>query len=338
MSVPLATLGDMDLDEARTVKNQLATYAGELLGERGTAATTAVRVGMAIGLAPRHDGSFGVAVRYPLGTSTARMVARRLEAEAGPVVDVRRTGRVRPLVVSGPRAPVATARAVGETGRVRPLRPGVSVAHQAVSAGTLGGFVTVEGARGTHVLSNHHVLVGPTGRVSDPVLQPGPADGGVAEDRIGTLASFVPLAAGEPALVDAALARMDEGLEADPTYPVGALAGVARVVGGDVVQKIGRTTGVTNGRVTAIELDGIVVGYGPELGELTFDDQIEVEGYCELPFSAGGDSGSLVYRPSDRRAIGLLFAGSETGGENGRGLTYLNPVVEVLTALGATLV
>lgn len=331
----------MDVDEARTVKSQLAAYAGELLAGRvsATAATAfTVRVGVAIGLAPRPDGSFGVAVRYPLGTSTARMVARRLRAEAGPVVDVRRTGRVRPFAVHATRAPVPTARAVGDTGRVRPLRPGVSVANQAVTAGTLGGFVTVAREAGTFLLSNHHVLVGPSGRAGDPVLQPAPADGGSADDRVGTLATFVPLTAGEPALVDAALARLDEGVETDPTYPVGALAGVAEVVGDDAVQKIGRTTGVTDGRVTAIELDGLVVGYGSDVGELTFDNQIEVEGGGEQPFSAGGDSGALVYRPTDRRAVGLLFAGSETGGENGRGLTYLNPVVEVLNALGATLV
>ncbi len=55
------------------------------------------------------------------------------------------------------------------------------------------------------------------------------------------------------------------------------------------------------------------------------------------PFSRGGDSGSLVYR-ADGVALGLLFAGSETGGENGNGLTYLNPIDAVLDALGARLV
>ncbi|MPV36309.1 chymotrypsin family serine protease [Georgenia subflava] len=328
----------MDLDEARTLKQQLAAHAADLLTDRVSAESATAPVAVAVGIAPLADGSFGVAVRYPLGTPTARMVARRLEAAAGPVVDVRRTGRVRTLAVRGPRGPVATAQAQGETGRVRPLRPGVSIAHQAVSAGTLGAFVTLDGAPGTHILSNYHVLVGsPTARTGDPVLQPGPADGGSDSDRVGRLAGFVPLSAGERARVDAALALVDDGVGVDPTYPVGLLAGVAEAIGDDVVQKIGRTTGVTDGRVTAIELDGVVVGYGPELGELTFDNQIEVEGSADLPFSRGGDSGSLVYRPADRRAVGLLFAGSETGGENGRGLTYLNPVDEVLTALRATL-
>lgn len=78
------------------------------------------------------------------------------------------------------------------------------------------------------------------------------------------------------------------------------------------------------------------MGYGPGLGELSFDDQIEVEGLTGA-FSRGGDSGSLVYRTQDAAAVGLLFAGSEVGGENGAGLTYLNPIGTVLGALGATL-
>ncbi|NEC93614.1 hypothetical protein G3I71_49620, partial [Streptomyces sp. SID12501] len=124
--------------------------------------------------------------------------------------------------------------------------------------------------------------------------------------------------------------------DVDATYPVGAVTTTARALGGETVGKIGRTTAVTAGRVTAIELDDVVVGYGEELGDLRFDDQIEVEGTGRSPFSRGGDSGSLVYR-EDGVALGLLFAGSETGGENGRGLTYVNPIDAVLGALDATL-
>ena len=44
-----------------------------------------------------------------------------------------------------------------------------------------------------------------------------------------------------------------------------------------------------------------------------------------------------MYRADDGVAVGLLFAGSETGGENGSGLTYLNPIGTVLDLLGAEL-
>ena len=102
------------------------------------------------------------------------------------------------------------------------------------------------------------------------------------------------------------------------------------------VAKRGRTTGITRGRVTAFELDGVQVGY--TRGTLTFDDQIEIEGTGTGAFSAGGDSGSLILTAEDApRAVGLLFAGSETGGPTGTGLTFANPIAAVLRELDVTL-
>jgi hypothetical protein len=328
----------MDRNEAREFKRQLAGYVEELLAVRIEASGMAPRPpAVGLGLTPLPDGGYGVAVRYRLGVPTARMVARKVAAQVGPVADVRRTGRIRavPRGGAGPRPPVATAQAVGETGRVRPLRPGVSIAHAAVSAGTLGAFVRVDGV--LHAMSNFHVLMGSTSAVvGDPVLQPGPADGGRnPEDRVGTLAGFVPLQRGRDQLVDAAIARLDAP-DVDLAYPVGPITQIAEADGTEQVAKVGRTTGLTQGHVTAIELDDVVVGYGEELGELRFDNQIEVQSNGPEPFSRGGDSGSLVYR-TDGVAIGLLFAGSESGGDNGTGLTYLNPIGAVLDALGAEL-
>jgi hypothetical protein len=253
-------------------------------------------------------------VRYRLGVPTARAIVRKVAAEAGDATDVRRTGRIRTLGDGAvrPRPPVITAQALGETDRVRPLRPGVSIAHVGVTAGTLGAFV-------------HR-----TGEGSDDARYVEP------EDRVGELADVVPLTAGERATVDAAIARLDDGVGVGLDYPVGRITTTARVEGTEEVAKIGRTTALTQGRVTAIELDDVLVGYGEELGVLTFDDQIEVESTGKGPFSRGGDSGSLVYR-SDGVAIGLLFAGSETGGTNGTGLTYVNPIDTVLEALGVRL-
>jgi hypothetical protein len=68
-----------------------------------------------------------------------------------------------------------------------------------------------------------------------------------------------------------------------------------------------------------------------------FDNQIEVEGMGTSPFSRPGDSGSLVV-DTQCRAIGLLFAGSTSGGRNGKGLTYVNPIGDVLSSLSANLV
>ncbi|WP_425955782.1 hypothetical protein [Xylanimonas sp. McL0601] len=343
----------MDLAEARRVKDQLHGFARELAERYGAVTASAVGTGaeegatpsdavraptLSLGLAPAEGGGYVVAVRYRLGVPAARAVVRKVTAEAGEAADVRRTGRIRTLSDARPRPPVVSARALGETGRSRPLRPGVSVANVAVTAGTLGAFVTDDA--GPYVLSNWHVLAGSRDAAAgDVVVQPGPADGGTAPgDRIGTLARWAPLAAGEHHRVDAALALLDDGVGVgvDATYPVGRVTTTAEAQGGEAVAKVGRTTSLTRGRVSAIELDDVVVGYGDELGVLSFDGQIEVEATGPGPFSRGGDSGALVYR-EDGVALGLLFAGSETGGPDGSGLTYVNPIDAVLEALGVTL-
>ena len=66
---------------------------------------------------------------------------------------------------------------------------------------------------------------------------------------------------------------------------------------------------------------------------MTFDDQVEVEGLTG-EFSDGGDSGSVIWRSRDRAPLGLLFAGSTTGGSAGGGVTFANPLATVLRELG----
>ncbi|MDQ0375378.1 hypothetical protein [Cellulomonas humilata] len=331
----------MDHGTARETKAQAVDYAREL-SERVIRPSDVADGGpaLAIGLAPQPDGTYALAVRYRLGLPSVRSIARKVAAEVGTDVDIRRTGRISTLADDPakvrPRPPVITAHALGETGRTRPLRPGVSIAHAKVTAGTLGAFVHKDGV--VHALSNFHVLAGSRqAKVGDTILQPGPADGGRApRDTVGTLAAWVDLDQHRTALVDCAIALLDDQ-EVDPEYPVGRVTTTAVALGGEQVAKIGRTTSVTRGRVTAIELDNVVVGYGDDMGEISFDNQIEVESTGTGPFSRGGDSGSLVYR-ADGVALGLLFAGSESGGENGTGLTYINPIDAVLDALGVTLV
>jgi len=82
------------------------------------------------------------------------------------------------------------------------------------------------------------------------------------------------------------------------------------------VGKVGRTTGTTRGRVVTFELDNLLVSY--DVGTIRFDHQIEIEGEGDRPFSQGGDSGSLIV-DADRRAVALLFAGSDQGGRTIRG-------------------
>ncbi|MDP9429863.1 MAG: hypothetical protein M3Q47_13755 [Actinomycetota bacterium] len=59
---------------------------------------------------------------------------------------------------------------------------------------------------------------------------------------------------------------------------------------------------------------------------------MEIDGIAGS-FSADGDSGSVIWRTADRAPLGLLFAGSETGGRAGGGVTFANPLATVLSVL-----
>ena len=78
---------------------------------------------------------------------------------------------------------------------------------------------------------------------------------------------------------------------------------------GTAVIKIGRTTGRTAGLVTALELDNVTVRF--DIGVLRFDNQIEIEGEDDGPFSDGGDSGSLIVGRPARR--GVVVRGQRSG-------------------------
>jgi hypothetical protein len=231
----------------------------------------------------------------------------------------------------------------------RPLLIGSSIGHQAVTAGTLGAFV-MRGRR-LSVLSNNHVLADEgRARKGDRVLQRAWFDGGTARhETVARASQWVALRTRAANVVDAALATVDTGIEADHTRLASLVNGKDRRLAGigpefiDVgttVYKVGRTTGATKGRVTAFDLDNLVVNF--DVGNLRFDNQIEIEGTGKTGFSDGGDSGSLIVVGAgpgsrDMAAVALLFAGSEAGGANGRGLTYANPLHEVLRRLDARL-
>jgi hypothetical protein len=280
----------------------------------------------ALGLAPVGPDQAHLAIRLAV-KEDADVLLAGLDDAVLDEVDVRVIGAVRRLTS-------ATTEELQE--RTRPLFPGLSVAHPAVTAGTLGGFVRVGGRLA--ILSNNHVLAaGDTAAIGDPVLQPGPADGGdPATDRVATLAAFERFTADRANRVDAAVAVVDAEVPLEPGRLPGGPLGTDPVEADDVepderVEKVGRTTGYTVGRVSAVEVDGVAVQYDQDL--YTFDDQIEIEGVTGS-FSAGGDSGSVIWRSADRAPLALLFAGSETGGSAGGGLTFANPLATVLSVLG----
>jgi hypothetical protein len=223
----------------------------------------------------------------------------------------------------------------------RPLLIGASAGHYETKGGTLGCFVTLKGGDGSpRILSNNHVLANENrGKKGDAVIQPNTFDGGTkGTATIGGLDSFIELVRKGANTVDCALATVEPGIPTDPgtLTGVGPLAGLkADFAGVDLVQKIGRTTGLTEGRVTAFELDDVVFEY--DIGNVRFDDQIEIEGAGAEAFSSPGDSGSLVFTTGTLLGFGLLVAGSQTGGSNGKGLTFASLLDTVLNQLNAQL-
>jgi hypothetical protein len=246
---------------------------------------------------------------------------------------------------------------------VEPKRPapgGVSIGHYAITAGTLGCYVTDEDGHKV-VLSNNHVLANSNeALIGDAILQPGIADGGIFdEDIFAYLQDFQEIGFGGvsdlptcPIAIAAAKAanwiarNRQHRLAAFKDAPAENLVDCATAlpvntdwvddrimdIGKPVMplavpelglklQKHGRTTGYTLDEILQVGV-AAQIQYGPDKTAI-FVNQI-VAG----PMSAGGDSGSLVC-DMDKHPVGLLFAGSDE-------LTIINPIDFVLNALNVT--
>ncbi len=210
------------------------------------------------------------------------------------------------------------------TACVRPARPGYSIGHYRITAGTFGCLVKSRCCSGVYILSNNHVLANSNNaRPGDPILQPGPYDRKPCVPRmIARLVAFVPIQFGKGSynLVDAAIARPVDHRYVIPYLPNGQIpqgTTVARL--GMKVFKFGRTTQYTTGRIRGIDVTvGVRYGAG-KVGY--FRNQI-----LTTNMSKGGDSGSLLLS-SQGQAVGLLFAGSSA-------VTIHNNIHNVLIALG----
>lgn len=228
-------------------------------------------------------------------------------------------------------------RAVGEIvalsykGRYRPAPGGVSVGHYKITAGTLGCLVSRN--RALYILSNNHVLANSNNaNTGDPITQPGPYDGGkVPSDVLAKLAQFVPIKFNGPVnQVDCAIAQTSTRLVSKLNKCIGKIGRQSMPCKLNLlVKKCGRTTQFTKGRI--IDCNATVrVGYGTS-GVALFQDQFIVESLSRSPFSAGGDSGSLIVSDEGNNPVGLLFAGSTE-------ITIANPIDRVLSALKVAIV
>lgn len=207
--------------------------------------------------------------------------------------------------------------------RQRPLVAGISVAHRDVTAGTIGYFCrsTRHGDDPSHIfiLSNNHVLANVNEAAEgDDVLQPGPADGGTVTDHAAEFHRFVRMRLGGdvPNRVDAAIARLLPGVNHILSVcSIGRVTGIDRGVEDMRVRKHGRTSGLTEGVITDDTYDAIVgMDHNDPSVVALFQNQLRIErAGPSAVFGLGGDSGSLVMSRSDRRAVGLYFAGPDSG-------------------------
>ncbi len=312
----------------------------------------------------RRQNVVGVGVGYKTtgGSATGELSVIVSVREKQPAARLNASERV-PRALDGIKTDVVetgelvalSAPPVDPTQKMRPARPGVSIGHYQITAGTLGCLVS----RGNDVfiLSNNHVLANSNdGKLGDAILQPGRVDGGTAADQIGVLADFVPIAfegaappapptgcsplalllsllRGTPASarqnepgnnkVDCALARPTApGWVSPEILNIGLPVGQATATLGTQVQKFGRTTGYTRSSILQIDLTASI-NYGGRLAVYTGQ-------LMAGAMSQGGDSGSAVL-DMNCRVVGLLFAGSTT-------TTILNPIQLVLAALNAQIV
>lgn len=278
----------------------------------------------------------------PAGLSARAMVPKEVN---GIQTDVMQVGVIRALLE--------------RTDRWRPAPGGVSIGHYQITAGTLGCVVRDRSTGDRLILSNNHVLANSNdAQLGDPILQPGPYDGGSpTDDIIGHLTRFCPiefevqpgtcslasLYAGLGNLlaklsgsthrvqvfqanpqaenqVDAAVAKpTDDSLVSDEILEIGNISGIVEGTLGMGVRKSGRTTGFTTGTVLVVNAT-VSVTYGAGR-TARFINQ-----FVSGPMSQGGDSGSLVVAGDQPLAVGLLFAGSDQS-------TIFSPIQAVLDCL-----
>ena len=233
-----------------------------------------------------------------------------------------------------PSVPTAIAEARLRVPR-RPALGGASIAHHQFPVGTVALGVVDLLTGMPCLLSCNHVLAQLDQAVAgDIVLQPAFADaGGFPMSVVGRVLRWTNVQfGGSPNHADAAIAVCQPGMAASYVDGIGQIEGISPGVElGERVRKVGRTTGLTEGRVIALnatfKANYALLGFGntPAL----FVDQIVVDLACGY-----GDSGSLLV-DNQNRAAGLLFAAADHRTTAGHHLhhTWFNPFGTVAAAL-----
>lgn len=246
----------------------------------------------------------------------------------------------KPRMLASPPLPKKNANDLQQ--RIRPIRGGISIGHVDVTAGTLGCIVkkseVVENPPGSIgwwdrllnwlrkifgfdaklfslelrevplIMSNNHVLACENAaKIGDPIIQPGYYDNGKnPKDIVAYLDSFTVILPDKPNKMDVAFATIAD--DADWDFGIEDIPVINDEIRdaelGDIVQKTGRTTAYTMGKVIGVDATSWV---GYDFGDAFFEDQILIQDMAGH-FSNGGDSGSVIL-DMDGHPVGLLFAG-----------------------------
>ena len=246
---------------------------------------------------------------------------------------------------------VQAAQAIDQGFQTRPIPLGTSggsIRDNSWSfccGGTLGALV--QDSQGVqYILSNNHVLArGNRGLIREAIIQPGLIDQEPAclkdkNDAVANLSDFVPISFRKNTInrVDAAVAEVQSGKvnSSGSILNMGEVSTVTTVpVPGMSVKKNGRTTDLTFGTITAVDVT-VDIQYTRQCGVSKFPRIARFSGQImigPIGFSAGGDSGSLIVEDCSPhpRAVGLLFGGSSSH-------TLANSINDVLSQMGVSIV
>jgi hypothetical protein len=224
-----------------------------------------------------------------------------------------------------------------------------------MDAGTLGALVRDQTGQ-LYGLTNNHVAGSCNhADVGLPIVAPGVLDvvaGGLDPFTIGYHAATLKMAPGSITIVDpaqnhdAAIFRIRDANQVTsyqgdsydtPTTAIPLAAGM-------VVEKVGRTTGLTKGTVQCQIAGPLPIVYAaPNYGfngKVYYDPAFYITGDTDI-FSDNGDSGSLIVTTQTdgtRTAVGLVVGGAASGAEPGGKITIALPIASVLTRLNLSLV
>jgi hypothetical protein len=294
---------------------------------------------VAVGYGLTQEGTMTIQLRVDMDSGSALEQAEELVAEA------ERKGYQTNLL----RLERATVPTIGEVKATIPdhrmIRPnrrphlGVSVSHLSGVPGSLGAFVYFNNKLA--ILSASHVLaMSGHANKSDKVHRPGVGDADPLGPGtiIATLEDFTILTSTVANTIDAAIAVVNPDYKLYPKSnhnlipPDLANCPVRgqklsqeydgrHVVLGTRIGKIGRTTGYTEGVVTAVGLAHLAVSNPSVKSQrIAFKNLIEITWDDDKPFSAPGDSGAIYFTLDPLRAFAMHIVGGKR--EDGACVSY----------------